>query len=180
MKRIVWTFGLIAGAVLAVMMVVTVPFMDTLGSDRAEVIGYTTMVVAFLMIYFGIRSYRDNVLDGEIRFGRGFQVGILIALIASACYVVTWEVIYYTTAPDFVERYASTALEKVRASGATEAQLAAKEAEMARFAELYRNPLFNVGITFLEVFPVGLIVALISAAVLSRRSTSRLGQATAG
>jgi hypothetical protein len=145
------------------------PFMDTIGSERGEIIGYTTMVAAFLMVFFGIRSYRDNVLNGSITFGRGFQVGILIALIASACYVATWEVIYHTTAPDFAEQYASSAIEKARAAGASEVELNEKRAEMAKFSELYRNPLFNVGITFLEVFPVGLVMTLVSAGMLSRR-----------
>src|SRR4051794_9724156 len=94
MKRIVWTFGLIAGAVLSVMMLLTVPFMDRIGNDHGEVIGYTTMVVAFLMVYFGIRTYRDSVMGGTIRFGQAFKVGILITLIACVCYVVTWEVLY--------------------------------------------------------------------------------------
>ena len=74
------------------MMLATIPFMDRIGFDKGEIIGYTTMVLAFLMVFFGIRSYRDTVLDGTIGFGRAFQVGILITLIASVCYVATWQV----------------------------------------------------------------------------------------
>ena len=66
------------------------------------IIGYTTMVLAFLLIFFGVRSYRDNVAGGTVRFGRAFAVGALIAVVASLCYVATWEVIYYKFAPDFV------------------------------------------------------------------------------
>src|SRR4029077_3788775 len=100
MKRIVWTFGLIAGGIMAAMMAITMSFQDQIG-DKGEIIGYSTMILAFLMVYFGIRSYRDNVMAGAIGFGRAFKVGILIALIASVCYVATWEAIYYTIAPDF-------------------------------------------------------------------------------
>ncbi len=168
MKRVVLVFGLLAGAVLSVMMMVNVAFIDRLGFDTAEVIGYTTMVVAFLMVFFGIRSYRDNIYGGTISFAKAVGVGLGITLVASACYVTTWEVIYYWFAPDFVERYGAYMLEKAREGGATEQELAARAADMARFREMYRNPLINAGITFIEVFPIGLVVTLVSAAILRR------------
>ena len=168
MKKIVWTFGLIAGAILAALMFITVPFLDQLG-DLNYVIGYTSMILAFLMVYFGIRSYRDNVMAGVIRFGRAFQVGILITLIASACYVAAWEIIYHTMMPDFAEKYAAQQVAQARTAGATEAQIQAKTKAMASFLEAYKNPLLNVGMTFAEVFPVGVVVVLVSAGALSRR-----------
>jgi hypothetical protein len=169
MKRTIWTFGLIAGAIMAAMMFATIPFLEH--DDKAEIIGYTTMIVAFLMVFFGIRSYRDNVMGGTIGFGRAFKVGILITLVASACYVASWEVMYHTMMPDFVEKYAAQVIERAQASGATEAQVEERRQEMAKFAVMYRNPLFNVGMTFLEVFPVGLVVVLVSSGVLSRRKS---------
>jgi hypothetical protein len=169
MKRTVWTFGLIAGAIMAAMMFATIPFLEH--DDKAEIIGYTTMIVAFLMVFFGIRSYRDNVMGGTIGFGRAFKVGILITLVASACYVASWEVMYHTMMPDFVEKYAAQVIERAKASGAAEAQVEERRQEMAKFAVMYRNPLFNVGMTFLEVFPVGLVVVLVSSGVLSRRKS---------
>jgi hypothetical protein len=171
MKRVVWTFGLIAGAIMAAMMGITMRFADQVGFDKGEVIGYTTMILAFLMVYFGIRSYRDNVMAGTIGFGRAFTVGLSITLVASACYVAAWEAIYHTLAPDFAEKYAAHAIEKARASGASGAQLEAQKREMAAFAERYKNPVVNVGLTFLEVFPVGVVVVLVSAGVLSRRKS---------
>ena len=169
MKRIVLTFGLISGALLSIMMLATIPFMDRIGFDKGEIIGYTTMVLAFLMVFFGIRSYRDTVLDGTIGFGRAFQVGILITLISCVCYVATWQVIYYKMAPDFGEKYTAHVIEKARASGATEQQLAAQKAQMAQFMELYKNPLFNVAITFVEPFPVGLVITIVCAGILRRK-----------
>ena len=177
MKKIVWTFGLIAGGILAGMMFLTMPFIDQL-ADKAVVIGYASMVLAFLTVYFGIRAYRDNVMAGAIGFGRAFKVGILIALIGSLCYVAAWEVIYYTMAPDFMEKYSARAVEKARAAGASEAALAAKKEEMAKMTELYKNPAINVGATFVEVFWVGLVMVLISAAVLRKDPAG--GKAMAG
>ena len=175
MKKTVLTFGLIAGAILSGMMLVTIPFHEAIGFDRAEIIGYTTMVLAFLMIFFGVRSYRDNVAGGTVRFGRAFAVGALIAVVASLCYVATWEVMYFKFIPDFGTRYQAHVLDKARAEGESEEAIARKKVEMDKFAALYRNPAINAAITFLEPLPVALIVALVSAGVLSRRRKEEVG-----
>ena len=171
MKKTVLTFGLIAGAILSAMMLLTLPFADAIGFDRLEIIGYTTMVVAFLLIFFGVRSYRDNVAGGRVRFGRAFGVGMLIALVASACYVATWQVVYYNVAPDFVEKMQANMLEEARRDGDSEAEIARRRADLEKYSRLYENPAINVAITFLEPLPVALIIALVSAGVLSRRKT---------
>jgi hypothetical protein len=169
MKRIVLTFGLIAGGLLSLMMLGNMLVVDRIGFDHGEVIGYTTMVLAFLLVFFGIRSYRDNVAGGSVSFGRAVAVGLLIVLVASACYVATWEVEYYTLFPDFVDKYSAHVIEKARASGATQAELEKQMREMAQFREAYRNPLINIGYTFLEPLPVALPMTLISAVILRRR-----------
>ena len=168
MRKTVLTFGLIAGAILSAMMLVTLPFHEQIGFDRAEVIGYTTMVLAFLLIFFGVRSYRDNVGGGRISFGRAMAVGSLIAVVASACYVITWEVLYFNFMPDFVTQMQEHAMAEARAEGSSDAELAALKAQWDKYAAWYRNPAINAAITFLEPLPVALVIALISAGVLSR------------
>ena len=169
MRKIVLTFGLIAGAMLSVMMILTLPFLDKIGFDKGEIIGYTTMVLAFLMVFFGVRSYRDNVAGGSVTFGRAFLVGLMITFVASACYVATWQVIYYKVAPDFGEKYAAYAVEKAKKSGATDAQIAATKKDVTEFMDMYKNPLVNIALTFLEPLPVGLLFTLVSAGILSRK-----------
>jgi hypothetical protein len=169
MRKIVLTFGLIAGSILSVMMLITIPFHDQIGFDKGLVIGYTTMVLAFLMVFFGVRSYRDNVAGGSLTFGRALRVGLLITLVATVCYVATWQLVYYQFAPDYVEKYAAHAVEQARLSGATDAQIAAQERKMAEFQEMYRNPLVNIALTSLEPLPVGLLFTIVAAVVLSRR-----------
>lgn len=168
MRRIVLTFGLISGAILSLMLVAMVPFVEQIGWDESEVIGYSSIILAFLLIFFGVRSYRDTVGGGRLSFGRGFAVGALIALVGSACYVATWQVVYRTVAPDFAARYQEYQLEKERAAGASEAALAERRVELQRFAELYENPLINIAITFIEPLPIGLVMALVSAGILRR------------
>jgi len=169
MKKFVLTFGLIAGAMMSVMMLITIPLQERIGFDHGEVIGYTTMVLAFLMVFFGVRSYRDRVAGGSVSFVRAFVLGLMITLVASACYVATWEVIYYKFYPDFGDKYAAHVLEKARASGATDAQLAVQTKQMEDFKAMYRNPLVNVAMTFLEPLPVGLVFTLVTAGALGRR-----------
>jgi len=179
MKKIVLTFGLISGAVLSAMMLITLPFHDQIGFERGMVVGYTTMVLAFLLVYFGVRQYRDTVGGGSVGFGRAFVVGAMIAAISSACYVATWEVIYFNFTPDFMEKYQAHELEKARADGATPEAIARKKAEMDHFAEMYQNPAINAAMTFMEPLPVALIVALVSAGVLGTRKKRENGAATA-
>jgi hypothetical protein len=164
----VWTVGLISGAIISLLMAVTIPFQDELGFDHSLVLGYTTMVLAFLLIYFGVRSYRDNVRGGSVRFGRAFAVGALIAVISSLCYVATWEVMYFKFMPDFLSKYQAHELDKARAGGASEGVIAKKKAEMDKFGEMYKNPVVNAAITLVEPLPVGLVIALVSAGILSR------------
>jgi hypothetical protein len=173
MKKTVLTFGLISGAILSAMMLITLQFHDAIGWERGEIVGYTSMVLAFLLVYFGVRSYRDNVAGGRVRFGRAFAVGGLIAVVASLCYVVTWQLVSSRYAPDIMEKYQAHTLEKARADGETEEAIAAKKAEMDKFAEMYKNPAIKAAFTFMEPLPVALIVALVSAGVLSRGRKGR-------
>ncbi len=172
MKKTVLTFGLIAGAILSVMMLATLPFMDRIGFERGEIIGYTSMLLAFLLIFFGVRSYRDEVSGGIIGFGRALVVGVLISAVASLCYVATWEVLYFKFLPDFGAKYQVHLLEKARKDGESDEAIARKKAELDRFVQLYRNPAFNAAVTFLEPLPVAVVVSLVSAGLLSRRKRS--------
>ena len=174
MKKTVWTFGLISGALVSAMMAATLPFQDEAGFDHSLLLGYTTMVLSFLLIYFGVRSYRDNVGKGTVGFGRALAVGSLIGLVASLCYVASWEVMYFKFMPDFMTKYGAHELEKARAGGASEADLAQKKAELDKFEKMYQNPAINAAYTILEPLPVALLVALISAGVLSRRKRADL------
>lgn len=180
MKRIVLTFGLIAGVIMAAMMFLSLPFSEKIGFDRALVLGYTTMLVALMLVYFGVRSYRDNVAGGVVGFGRALVVGLLIAAVASAFYAAAWQVYYFNFVPDYLTKYQTHVLEKARADGESAAALAKRKAELDRMAELYQNPAVNFAMTFAEPLPVALIVSLVSAGVLSRRRREAPGRAMLG
>ena len=169
MKKTVLKFGVIAGLVLSALMVSTIWLVDRIGFDGGMVLGYTTMMLSFLLVFFGIKSYRDNVSGGQISFGKAFTVGILIMLIACVFYVVTWQIVYFNFIPDFTDKYAAYALDKARASGATPEELAQQAEQMKYFVALYQNPLYNAAFTIVEPLPVGIPMTLISAAILRKR-----------
>jgi Protein of unknown function (DUF4199) len=172
MKKTILVFGLISGVLSSLMMVCTVPFVHNLDNDghAGYIVGYTTLVLSFLLVYFGIRSFRDNVANGQISFGRAFSIGILITLISCAFYVVTWEIIYFKFMPNFMDNYGNHAIEQLKASGASAAAVQAKIKEMDDLRKMYKNPLINVAYTFIEPFPVGLVITLISAGVLRKKA----------
>jgi hypothetical protein len=169
MRKIVLTYGLISAAILGVMMFITLVLWKDIGFDKAMVITYTTMLVAFLMIYFGVRSYRDNVAGGSLPFGTAFKVGFLIMLIGVVGYVASWQVINYKFVPDFADKYAAHVVEAARSSGKSEAEVAKVSREMEDFKVQYSNPLINIGYTALEPLPVGVVLTLVSAFALSRK-----------
>jgi hypothetical protein len=175
MKRVVIVFGLISGFISSALMFLTLPLMKngTINFDNGEVFGYTAIFLSFLLVFFGIRSYRENA-GGTISFGRAFSVGILITLISSLFYVASWEIIYFKLMPEFsrhhIDNYAAHAVSTMRAKGASDAAIAAKKAEMQKLKTMLDNPLLNSAMTFIEPFPVGLIVTLVSAAILRRRT----------
>jgi hypothetical protein len=167
MKKTILVFGLISGVFSSLMMIATVPFLNF---DRGYFIGYTTIVLSFLLVYFGIRSYRDNVGGGEITFAKGFVVGISITLISCLFYVVTWEVIYYHFMHDFWDKYGAYMIGRLKSSGATPAAIQAQTEQIAKYKQMYENPFINGAMTFIEPFPVGLVITLISAAILRRKA----------
>lgn len=170
MKKIVLTFGLISGVIICILMGGQLLIADKIGSGHSMVLGYTMMVASFLLIYFGIRSYRDNSLAGQISFGRAFACGILIALITTVCYVAMWEIVYFNFMPHFMDSYFAAQIHKVQSSGLDPATTAAKVAAIQLSQRSYQNPLVNAAYTFMEPLPVGLIVTLISAAILRRKA----------
>ena len=176
MKKTVLTFGLISGAIAALMMFVTIPFIGRIPFEYLTVIGYTTFVACFLMVFFGIRSYRDNVAGGTITFGRAFKVGILITLISCGIYVITSDFIFHRFLPNFLDQYSNYLVEKMRAQGATQEELNQTIQQNEQFKEWYKNPFLRYAMMMMEAFPVGLLITLISALILRRKLPKRDGE----
>src|SRR5450755_5187025 len=140
MKKTVLTFGLISGLIITVFMGGSLLLADKIVSGHRMALGYTIMVASFLLIYFGIRSYRDNDLAGQISFGRAFTCGILITLITTICYVVMWEVLYFNFMPHFMDGYFAAQIHTVQTAGLDPATTAAAIAGIKQVQQQYQNP----------------------------------------
>lgn len=168
MKKLILTYGIIAGIIVSVMMLFSFSG-TTEGSEPSELLGYATMVIAFSTIFFAIKIYRDKYLSGTITFGKSFQIGLAITVIASILYVITWMIISNTIAKDFMAEYYQRSIEQIKNSELSPEEILDKIAQAEKFMELYKNPAVKIGITFLEIFPVGLIISLISSIILKKK-----------
>jgi hypothetical protein len=171
MKKVILVYGIIAGLIVAGLMAFATGYYCSKGDFEGGMIyGYSSMIIAFSMIFVGVKSFRDKHNAGVINFGKAFKVGFFISLIASTIYVVGWLINYYFFIPDFMDKYAAAMIAKIKASGASAEKLAKETADMARMKEWYKNTLFVILMTYVEVLPVGVIVALISAWILKRKT----------
>jgi len=170
MKKTVLTFGLISGGIMGLMMVITAIITQNSNNfGMGEVLGYSTMILASVMLFIGVKSYRDNANNGLISFGKAFKVALLITLVSTLLYVLTWMILSYTVMSDFMDQYSAAMAEKAKASGLTAEQLAAKKAELEMYKEMYKNPLWRAAFTFIEPLPVGVPMSLIAALVLKKK-----------
>jgi hypothetical protein len=167
MLRTILTYGVIAGLIVAI------PMFTLLGVDgdhvpwaSSHLFGYSLMILALSLIFVGVKSYRDKIKGGVIKFGQAFLVGLGISVTAGIIYVVGWEITQSLVGNTFAADYANSMIESARAKGASAAELETMRAEFDEFQRMYANPLFRLPMTFIEIFPVGLIISLISAALL--------------
>lgn len=164
MTRTIFTYGSISGLVIITGIILTL--VVDIGHHAGAWLGYLIMLVALSSILIGVKQHRDQALGGVIKFTTAFGVGLGIALVASAIYVVVWEVYLALTHYSFMDKYVAATLEAKRAAGVTGAAYAKVVAEMDAMRIQYANPLFRLPMTFVEIFPVGLLIALVSAALL--------------
>lgn len=173
MNRPIIRFGLISAAILIGVNLVTLAILGVPGPEDyavGEIIGYATILVALIPIFFGIKAYRDRVSGGEIGFWRGVGVGAGIAALPSIAFAL-YNMIYVTWIdPDFNQTYLAHLRESARAemSPAEFDQYAAQlEAQQAMFTD----PIFQSVLMFLTVFLIGLVIAAISALILQRKQS---------
>jgi len=168
MFRTALIYGSISGVVIIGIILIGLRFGDAHGSGvfSSEWFGYLVMIVSLSTIFIAIRDYRNKKLGGVIKFLPALGLGLMIALIAGVAYVAAWEIYLYATHYAFMDNYVAALSERLRASGETGPVLQQQLAELEQMRVDYQNPLYRFGMTFIEIFPVGVLIALISAALL--------------
>lgn len=173
MKKTVLIFGLLSAAVAIAMMLATVPLLDAWGYQKTDLLGYGSMVLSALLVFFGIRYYRERATEGRLGFGRAFAVGLLITLVSSVCQVAAFQLVYFRLVPEFGDRFAACMVERAEDAGATPEEIAETAEKAETLKRLYDNPWGNAALTFVQPLPLGIVAAGLSAAVLRRRSGRR-------
>jgi len=166
MARIIFIYGLISGAVVAAAITLTILLPASSALHESVWVGYLIMLVALSAILVGVKQYRDDVQGGVISFGKALLVGLGIAAVAGVAYVLVWETYLAITHYTFTEVYIRETLAAKRAAGVSGAAYRKAVADMETFRVQYANPLYRIPMTFMEIFPVGLLIALASAASL--------------
>ena len=168
MWRDIVKYGVIAGLVVGVSMIAS--FWATDGQMPhgwlGMAVGYATMLVALSAVFIGIKRQRDLAGGGVIRFWPAFGMGLGISFIAALFYVGAWELVQATIVDDFAGSYGASVIAAEKAKGIDPAALAKLTADMEAFKTQYADPMFRLPMTFAEIFPVGVLVSLISALVL--------------
>jgi len=170
MKKIVFTCGIIGGLISIGWYIFSVQVFKLDMSMSARLFfGYASMVLAFSLIFVGIKNFRDNYNGGVISFGRAIKIALLITAVASTVYVGVWLIDFYFFTPDYMEKYAASALAGLKASHASQARIDKEMAQIAGYAKIYKNPLLNALMTYAEIVPVGIVISLIAALILKKK-----------
>ncbi len=173
MRKIVLTFGFISGFITIAMFFIANPVNSDGDFRGGEALGYATMVIALSMIFFGIKIYRDKHLGGEVKFGKAFLVGLYISLVSCLVYAAGWELYLSMTdagVEGFMKAYAEGGLTKLKESGASAEKISEARDNAMAAMDYYRNPIVRYLMTMMEMLPVGLIISLISAAILKNKN----------
>ena len=163
MKRYILTYGVTAGLIVISSMIIGIVMSGGEGVGASMAIGFLIMFIALSMIFVAIKKYRDQEQGGVIRFSRAFTLGLGIAAIAGVMYVVVWEIYLNFSDYAYIHDYAAKIIEAKQTAGASAEEMTKITESMEKMTTQYANPLFRLPMTFMEIFPVGALIALISA-----------------
>ena len=180
MKKIILRYGIFGGLVVgSVLAFSSLYYFKGKHFAPSMLLGYSSMILAFSLIYVAVKAQRDKYYGGSISFGKALKTGLLITLVTSTIYVAVWLVCYYAFLPDFMQQYSDYMLKKAQADGMSAAEQAKQAAQIQQYVSLYKNPLFVILLTYAEIVPVGIVVSLIVAFILKRKVNRQFAGAAA-
>jgi hypothetical protein len=175
MKRTVITCGIISGLIVGGLMLISI---GTCYNDEnfegSMWLGYASMLLAFSLVFVGIKNFRDKYNGGVISFKKAFLTGLYITLISSTMYVIAWLIDYYIFVPDFMDQYGNYMLRTAKEKGVSAAEYQQEVEKMQSYKDMYKNPLFVILFTYFEILPLGIVISIIAALILKRKNTQPL------
>lgn len=164
MNKIILKYGVLGGIAASIVMTSITVYMKMNPEKTVGMfIGMFTMILAYTFIVLGVLKLRKENND-TISLGKAFLCGLGIVFITSTIYVLVWLIIYYNFFPNFMEHYCDLALKQTPPE-----ELVAKKAEMEEYKEMYKSPIGVILLTYMEIFPIGAIFALITALILKKK-----------
>lgn len=170
MKKTIIRYGVTSGLLISVFMVISMYLYSKqgFGFSGSMYYGFGTMLVSLSLIYFAIRKYRE--LEPEkYKYGTALLIGLGVSLVCALMYVISWEIIFNNFFPDFMQQYSEYCINQKVASGESAENIAKFKSEMATQSEMYKQPLYRIAFTFVEIFPMGLLVSLVSPLLVRKR-----------
>lgn len=170
MLRRILSYGTVAGLLVGIPLFCLTFVLHGHSEKYGLIIGYTTMLIALSTVFVAIKRYRDSELGGVIKFLPAFGLGLGISAVAGMFYALAWEAALAVMHGDFANNFAASQIAHEQARGLSGEALAKVKATWEQWAASYHNPLYRLPQSFTEIFPVGVLVSLVSAALLRNRN----------
>ncbi|MEP1033306.1 DUF4199 domain-containing protein [Ekhidna sp.] len=165
--KIALKYGLISGGLIVASWFITIGFGEKPDFVLGEILGYAIMIAALSAVFLGIKRIRDE--NGSLSFKDAFFNGLGITLVASLIYVIGWMIYMPNFAPDFADKYSAAQVELIQQMDIEEEEKQKQIKDINEWNESYKQPHVMAAMTFTEIFPIGLLVTLISSLILKRK-----------
>lgn len=173
MKKIIWTYAGIGSLIVVTMMAVAVILHENNPQGEGSMaVGFLGMFIAFAFIFVALARYRREHTEAGLSFGKALSIGLLMSLITTAAYVAAWGIACHFFFPDFMDKYLAMEVAHLQETGHSAQQIAAETADTRWMAAHYDNPLVFIGVTAIEILPMGLGMSLLAALIMKRKPLS--------
>ena len=168
MKRTILKYGIYSLLTAAGLFALALLLGKGLDYSVQEIIGYTSMAISLIFVFFGIRHYRDHENNGKISFLKALGVGILISLFAAVGFGLIDYLFTTVINPDFAVEYETKMIADMKATLPAE-EFELKKAELQQQMADYGGSGFMAFMMFAAVTMMGFVVSLLSALVLQKK-----------
>ncbi len=156
--------ALIWGAIVGLVSVVYSVILYMLDQTLNTVLGYLGFIIIIAGLAIAMKSYRDNVLDGILPFGKAFGFGVLIVLISAVVTGIYGYLLYTVIDPDLMGKVMDVQTEKMLERGLSEDQVE----QALEVSKRFMKPAFMFITGLITSLLVGVVLSLIIAAIFKK------------
>jgi len=152
MKTTILRYGFFSLIAAVVLFLAALVLGQELSSTTQMVIGYISMTISLLFVFFGIKHYRDQENNGSITFRKAFILGIFISVFAAVGFAIIDYIYTAVINPDWIANYVQT------------------QRDLGYEGEIPDHTSSSLAVfMFLIVMVVGIIITILSALILQRK-----------